>query len=96
MISPKDQPEVFLAMLAGLGAAIGLGKLLGSDEKLTLRLAVGRALTNAGIGAAAGATTLLFPSADPLVMYGVAAGLASLGTSALEVILKKRIGGAGE
>jgi hypothetical protein len=93
MISPKDHPEVFIGILAGIGAAIGLGKLLNSDEKITARLVVGRAIVNAGIGAAAGAGTLLFPSADPLVLYGLAAGIASLGTSGLEMLVKKKLGG---
>lgn len=96
MISPHDQPERFLGVLAFIGALIGLGKLLNSEERVTARVVVGRAVTNAGIGAAAGATALMFPDASPLVMYGVAAGLASLGTSALEYALKRRIGGGNE
>lgn len=89
MISPHEHPEGFLAALAGLGAAIGLGKLLASTEPLTVRLVIGRALIHGGFGATAGATTLLFPTADPLVMFGVAAGIASLGNSALEIILQR-------
>lgn len=96
MINPQDHPEGFIAILAGIGAAIGLGRLLDSAEKITPRLVIGRALVNAGIGAVAGAGTLLFPSADPIVLYGLAAGLASLGTSGVELILKKKLGGSGE
>lgn len=96
MINPQNQPEGFIAVLAAIGAAIGLGKLLASDEPLTKRLIVGRAVVNAGIGAAAGAGTLLFPTADPLVLYGLAAGIASLGTSGLEMVFKKKLGGGGE
>ncbi len=92
MISPNDHPEGFLAILAGLGAVVGLGKLLASTEPLTFRLVVGRALIHAGFGATAGATTLLFPSADPLVMFGVAAGMASLGNSAIEYVLQAKFG----
>ncbi|NCT81901.1 MAG: holin [Comamonadaceae bacterium] len=92
-MNPQEHPERFLGVLAFIGAAIGIGKLLAGAEPLTLRVTFGRALVSAGIGAAAGATALLFPSADPLVMYGVAAGLASLGTSALESVLSKRLGG---
>ena len=89
MINPKESPELFLAVLGAIGAAIGLGKLLSSDTPITARVAVGRAVTTAGIGMAAGAVTLMVPAADPLVMYGAAAGLASLGTSALEAALAK-------
>jgi hypothetical protein len=93
MISPHEHPEGFIGILAGIGAAIGLGKLLNSTEKITLRLATGRAVVNAGIGAAAGAGTLMFPTADPVVLYGLAAGIASLGTSGLELLVKKKLGG---
>lgn len=92
MINPQDSPERFVAILATIGAAIGLGKLLNSDEKITPRLVIGRAVVNAGIGAGAGAGTLLFPAADPIVLYGLAAGLASLGTSGVEMLLRKRLG----
>jgi hypothetical protein len=94
MISPHDHPEGFLGVLGAIGAAIGLGKLLASDEKLTARKVIGRALIHAGFGATAGAVTLMFPSADPIVMYGVAAGMASLGNSALEHILQAKFGAA--
>lgn len=94
-MTPQSHPLSFIAILAAIGAAIGLGKLLNSDEKITPRVVFGRALVNAGIGAAAGAASLLFPEASPLVLYGLAAGLASLGTSGVEMLLKKKLG-AGE
>lgn len=92
MIDPKTNPEWFVGILAVIGAAIGIGKLLNSEEKITPRLIVGRAIVTAGIGAAAGAGTLLFPSADPIVLYGLAAGIASLGTSGLEMLIRKKMG----
>lgn len=87
-----NEPERFVAILAAIGAAIGLGKLLNSEEKLTGRIVIGRAIVNAGIGAAAGVATLFMPEASPLVHYGLAAGLASLGTSGIELILQRRRG----
>ena len=96
MIDPQQHPEGFVAILAGIGAFIGLGKLLASDEPITWRHALGRSMASAGVGAAAGATTLLFPSADPVVLLGVAAALASAGSSVLEMIIKKKLGGGGE
>lgn len=87
-----DNPEGFLAILAGIGAAIGIGKLMAADEPITVRLVIGRALTSAGIGAAAGAIIYIVPNAHPVLLYGVAAALASLGTSTLEYIIKKRLG----
>jgi hypothetical protein len=93
MISPKDHPEGFFVLLAAIGAAIGLGKLLNSDEKVTPRLVVGRAIVTGGLGAVAGAGSILFPTADPIVFYGLAATLSSLGTSGLEMLVKKKLGG---
>lgn len=94
MIDPQHNPEGFLGLLSALGALIGLGKLLAGAEPLTVRLIVGRMLASAGVGAAAGATTLMFPGADPIVLLGVAAALASAGASGLELVLKKWSGGA--
>lgn len=96
MIDPHKNPEGFMATLAAIGAFIGLGKLLASRDSLTPRLVFGRAITSAGLGAAAGAITLMFPEADTRVMFAAAAGLASLGTSALEAGFRRMtVGGTG-
>ena len=94
-MTPKDNPEAFIGILGAIGAGIGLGKLLASDEKLTPRLGAGRALVTSGIGAAAGSIALLFPTADTFVLYACAAGLASLGTSALEALVHRLTGSRG-
>ena len=91
-MTPQDNPEGFLAVLAAIGAAIGIGKLMAADEPITLRLFIGRAIATAGIGAAAGTVMFLVPTANPVLLYGTAAGLASMGTSTLEYILKKKLG----
>lgn len=96
MIDPQHNPEGFLGILAALGALIGLGKLLGSNEPLSPRLIVGRMLASAGVGCAAGATTLVFPTADPIVLLGCAAALASCGFSVMELIIKKKLGAPNE
>lgn len=95
-MNPHDNPETFMTVLAGIGAAIGIGKLLAAEDPITARLVVGRGLVSAGIGAAAGAIVFLVPDANPILLYGIAAGLASMGTSTLEYIIKKRLGGTGE
>jgi hypothetical protein len=91
-----DNPEGFVASLALIGAAIGLGKLLNSADPITARVVIGRAIVNAGIGAAAGTVMLFVPDAHPVLLYGAAAGLASVGTSTLEYILKARLSGKAE
>lgn len=92
MINPHDNPEGFLGILAAVGALIGLGKLLATEEPLTPRMIAGRMIASAGVGCAAGATTIVFPQADPIVLLGMAAALASVGLSAIEYILKKKAG----
>lgn len=92
LMTPQEHPESFVAVLAGIGAAIGIGKLMAADDPITGRLLVGRAIVSAGIGAAAGAVMLFAPEANPVLLYGAAAGLASVGTSTLEYILKSRFG----
>ena len=91
-MTPQDNPEGFLAVLAAIGAAIGIGKLMAADDPITVRLLIGRSLASAGIGAAAGSVIYLVPEASPILLYGLAAGLASLGTSTLEYILKHKLG----
>lgn len=91
-MNPHDHPETFAAILAGIGAAIGLGKLFMSDEPLTFRRVMGRSIVTGGLGACAGAFTYLMPEAPPVLLYGVAAGLASFGANTVEYIIKSKLG----
>lgn len=75
--------------LAGIGAAIGLGQLMLSGEPLTARRVVGRAVVSAGLGLAAGGVLTLVPGLPLIGLCGIAAGLASLGTSGLERLIKR-------
>ena len=67
-----------------VGVMIGLGQLLAGNERLTLRLLVGRALSTGGLAMAAGVVLVWVPELSMVGQIGVAAGLASLGTSGLE------------
>jgi hypothetical protein len=90
-MDPKSSPEGFLALLAAIGAVIGMGKLLVENKPFSMRLSIGRALVSGGLGASAGLILTAFPDASPVLLYGTAAGLASMGTSAIEVVLSKWI-----
>lgn len=90
-MNPHQNPEGFLGLLAAIGTVVGLGKLLASEDKLTKRIVIGRAIVSGGLGAAAGASALLFPEASPLVHYGLAATCASLGTSGIELLLARKM-----
>lgn len=75
--------------LALVGLVVGLGQLLASTEKLTFRIVIGRALSSAGIGASSAAFLALIPNLPYVAQLGMAAALASLGTSALERIIQR-------
>lgn len=82
--------DIMWFALIGLG--IGIGQLMASKEELTPRIIFGRAISTAGIAMAAGAVLIWFPSVPFVGQVGVAAGLASLGTSGLEKVFQ-RFGG---
>lgn len=80
------------ALFAFVGVSIGVGKLMASGEPLSARLLIGRAISTGGIAMAAGAVLVWVPSLPLLGQIGIAAGLASLGTSGLERLFSKAIG----
>lgn len=67
-----------------IGISIGLGQLLASQERLTPRIVVGRSLSTGGLAMAAGLVLVWVPDLPLIGQIGVAAALASLGTSGLE------------
>lgn len=88
----RVSPEALIGSLGLAGLIIGLGQLLASEEKLTPRLVLGRAITSAGIGASAASFLTLYPDLPLTAMFGIACLLASLGTSVLERIFQKLLG----
>lgn len=78
----------WLAWLAVAGAAIGLGQLLASEERLTWRIVVGRALSSAALGASSTLVLIWFPALPMFVLVGIACTVASLGTSGLERVVQ--------
>lgn len=80
-------------VFAIVGMAVGLGQLLASQEMLTTRIIVGRALSTGGLGTVAGVVVVWIPELSFAGQIGVAAALASLGTSALERVFQRVIGG---
>lgn len=76
-------------MFAAVGMIIGVGQLLASKEVLTTRIIVGRALSTAGIAIASGSALVWIPDLPLLGQIGLAALLASLGTSGLERISQR-------
>lgn len=80
-------------MLGAVGVVIGIGQLLASKEELTWRIVIGRALSSAGIGCSAAAVLVWLPEVPLIAQFGIAAALASLGTSGLERLVQRAFGG---
>ena len=76
-----------------VGTIIGLGQLMTSNEKITLRLLLGRSLSTGGLAMAAGVVLVWVPDLSMVGQIGVAAGLASLGTSGLERVFQRAMEG---
>lgn len=74
------------------GVLVGIGQLLASPEKITWRIAIGRALSSAGLGASSSVVLLWAPDLPMTAQFGLAALIASLGTSGLERLFQKFIG----
>lgn len=86
-----DEKHPELWMLAA-GLLTGFGQLLASDQKLTWRIVIGRAISSAALGGAGGTALLFFPDMPFPALVGIACAFASLGTSGLERILQKFLG----
>jgi len=86
--------QIALSVIFALvGMLVGLGQLFASQEMLTTRIIVGRALSSGGLGTVAGVVVVWIPDLSFAGQIGVAAGIASLGTSALERVFQRVIGG---
>ena len=76
-----------------LGALIGLGQILDSAEELSWRVLIGRALVSAGLASMAPALLAWFPNMPRMAEFAFAAALASLGTSSLQMLVRKVLTG---
>lgn len=86
--------QIAQALLFSLvGISIGVGQLLASGELLTARIVIGRALSTGGIAMASGAALVWVPELPLLGQIGIAAALASLGTSGLERLFQRLLQG---
>lgn len=72
---------------SGIGVLIALGQILQTKDPITLKVAIGRCITTGGIALVAGATLTLFPGIPFIAQIGIAAMLASLGNSGLELLI---------
>lgn len=84
-----------LAYLAGIGALVGLGKLLMSKEPLSFRLMLGRTLVSTGLAVAAGSVLAFIPGVSQLGLIGLAAASSVLGEQFLERLVNAKAGSGG-
>ena len=87
-----NEMAVFALIVAAIGAAIGIAKLLLSSEVLTWRLIIGRAIVTSALAMGAFIGLAWMPDANPVVIVGVACVLASMGEQWLEKVLNKYLG----
>lgn len=89
---PDNDLKTTIGTLGLMGLMIGLGQLLASDDKLTVRIIFGRALSSAGLGASAAAVLTFIPDLSLPALCGIACAIASLGTSFLEKVIQRTLG----
>jgi hypothetical protein len=86
-----QEHERNLYMLAILGAMVGLGKLLASDEHITVRLVLARAMMGSATSMVAGVALIQFPDLNPVALLGLGSALGIVGAQALEAYFKRRM-----
>lgn len=77
-------------MLVVIGAVIGLSKLLVSEERLTVRLVLGRTVLGSASSVLAGGVLLQIPDIHPLALIAIASALGILGSTFIENWLKNK------
>ncbi len=80
----NESDSSLLLWLGLMGLIVGVGQLLASEERLTWRIVIGRALISCGLGMSATVIFLWFPSVPFFVLMGIASAIVSLGTSGME------------
>ena len=88
-----DRHEVSFLSGIFMAVLIGFGQLLDTKETVTWRKAVGRAISCVGLGATGSLVLIFAPDVHPIAVTAFGAGMASLGTSALEALFAKKFGG---
>jgi hypothetical protein len=78
-----------VAILGTAGLVAGIGTLLASEEKLTPRIIIGRAISSAALGIAAASVLAWLPNVPFMAQIGIACAVASLGTSGLERLFQR-------
>lgn len=89
MNTPDTNSWQFLTSLAGIGAVISFFQTLATGDKVNWKTAFGRAGVTAGLALGGQALLIVIPGMSVAASVGLAALVASLGTTALERILTR-------
>lgn len=84
-----NEIEKTLAWLAGVGIIVAVGKALTTNEPLTFKLVVGRAILGGALSTIAGVALLMFPEVPFVALIGIASALGILGEQFLGVAVRK-------
>ena len=84
-----------IGLLALIGCVVGLGQALADQSKPTTKTIIGRALTSAGMGVCAAGVITYIPGLPLAAECGIAALMASMGTSGLTLLMQKFFGTSG-
>lgn len=85
------KPVFHALLLGGVGVVVGVGNLLSTGKDHEIQVIVGRAIVSGGLGMASGAVLIWLPDVSLIGQLGLAAALASLGTSGIEKVARRYV-----
>ncbi|NHB96678.1 phage holin family protein [Photorhabdus stackebrandtii] len=85
-----EEHEKTFVTLVLLGALIAIGKMLTSNEPITLRLFLGRIILGSAVSVIAGVLLIWWPGISPIAVTGIGSALGIAGYQLIEVWLRKR------
>ena len=86
-----QEHEKSLLVIVLIGAFIGFSKLLVSDEKLTLRLVIGRTILGSASSTIAGLVLIQMPGMHPNALIAIASALGILGSNFIESYIRNNV-----
>lgn len=85
---PNGETSLLTKLLI-IGAFIGVGKLMVSNEPITLRILLGRVILGSAVAPLAGVVLLKYEELPELAVIGIACGLGILGSALIEELFKR-------
>ncbi|MBN1085337.1 holin [Erwinia aphidicola] len=85
---PNGETSLLTKLLI-IGAFIGVGKLMVSNEPITLRILLGRVILGSAVAPLAGVVLLKYEKLPELAVIGIACGLGILGSALIEELFKR-------